>query len=54
MEYFFRTSAYGITDKNTVNDDIKFRLVERGGYYLEIEFKKGIDAIVDGVRINGS
>ena len=54
----FRTSGYGITDKNTYNDDIKLRLVETVGTYYYIgekrEFKRGLDLIINGKRINGS
>ena len=56
----FRTSGYGITDKYTYNDDIKLRLVETEGKYYDIqergrrEFKKGLDLIINGKRINGS
>ena len=48
-ECVFRTSGYGIADKNTYNDDIKLRLVEAGE-----ELKSGMDMIFNGQRINSS
>ena len=47
----FRTSGYGIIDKNLNNVDIKLVLVEAGeNSYI----KSGLDITVDGQRINGS
>ena len=53
-ECVFRTSGYGIADKNTYNDDLKLRLVEAGKDINRKEFKSALDLIVNGQRINSS